>query len=79
LETNELVVGKSANRSSAVIFHSIRSSGTHRLSPSGRWRERRPAMSRFAPSTTINSVRYIAGELRRPSRRDVGVQMEIRI
>jgi hypothetical protein len=73
------MVGKNANRIRAVPFQGIRSSGTRRLSPSGRWRERRPALSRFAPSPPINSVRYIAGVLKRPSRRAFGVKMEIRI
>jgi hypothetical protein len=49
LERTELMVGKSANRIRAVSVHSIRLSGTRRLSPSGRWRERLPALSRFDP------------------------------
>jgi hypothetical protein len=77
LERTELMVGKNANCIRAVTFYSIRSSGMRRLSPTGRWRGRRPAMSRFAPSPTINSVLYIACELRRPSRSVVGVQLEI--
>jgi hypothetical protein len=63
LERTELIVEKCTHRIRAGPFHSIRSSGTRRLSPSGRWRERRPALSQFAQSTTINLVRSIAGEL----------------
>jgi hypothetical protein len=79
LEETELIVGNCANRIRAVPLHSIRSSSIRRLSPSGRWYERRPALSRFAPSPKTNSVRSIAGELRSPSRRVVVVQLEIRI
>jgi hypothetical protein len=53
LEKTELMVWTGANRIRAVLFHSIRSSRKRRLSQSGRWRERRPALSRFAPSLTI--------------------------
>jgi hypothetical protein len=66
LKETELMVGKCAKRIRAVTFHSIRSSGTRRLSPSGRWCEMRPALSRFNPSPSINTDRYIAFELRRP-------------
>jgi hypothetical protein len=72
LERNELIVGKFENRIRAVQLHSIRSSGTHRLSHSGRWQERLTATCRFTPSHTINSVRSVACELRRRSRRVVG-------
>jgi hypothetical protein len=68
LDRTELMVGKVANSIRAVHFHSIRSSGSHRLSPTGRCRESRPALSQFVPSPTINSVRSIACELRRTSR-----------
>jgi hypothetical protein len=68
------MVGKGANRIRAVTFHSIQSSGFRRLSPSGWRRELRPALSRFAPSPTIKSDRSIAAELRRTSRRVVGVK-----
>jgi hypothetical protein len=34
---------------------------------------------RFAPSPSINSVRFIAGEVRRPTGRVIGVQLEIRL
>jgi hypothetical protein len=78
LERTKLMVGKGAICIRAVPFHSIRSSGMRRLSPSGPWCERRPALGRFAASPTINSVRSIACQLRRPSRRVVGVQLEIR-
>jgi hypothetical protein len=71
------MVGKFANRISAVPFHSILSSGNCRLSPSGRWHERRKDLIQFAQSPAINSVRSIASELRNPSRRVVGVQVEI--
>jgi hypothetical protein len=64
LERNELMDGKGANRIIAVPFHSIRSSGSRRLSPTGRCRERRPALSRFIPSPTINSVHSIAASLK---------------
>jgi hypothetical protein len=50
LQTNELMVGKCANGIREFLFHSIRSSGTRRFSPSGRWRERRLALIRFAHS-----------------------------
>jgi hypothetical protein len=41
----------------AVTFHSIRTSVIRRLSPSGRWRERRPALSRFdSPPPSIQFV-----------------------
>jgi hypothetical protein len=73
LEETELIVGKGANRIRAIQIHSIRSSSNRRLSPSGRWRERRPALSRFAHCPIINSVRFIAVELKRPSRLVVGV------
>jgi hypothetical protein len=43
------MLGMFANRFTVVPFHSIRSSGTHRLLPSGRLRDRRPALSRFEP------------------------------
>jgi hypothetical protein len=79
LEKTELMVGKCANRIRVVPFHTIQSSVNCRLSPSDRWRERRAALSRFAPSTTINSVRSIAGELRRPVCRVFEVQLEIRL
>jgi hypothetical protein len=78
LEITELMVGKSANRIKEFSVHSFRSSGNRRLSPSGWWRERRPALSRFAPFPTSKSVRSIACELRRPSRRVVLVQLETR-
>jgi hypothetical protein len=73
------MVGKCANRISVVHFQSIRSSGTRRVSPNGRCRERRPGLSQFVPSPIINSVRSIACELTLPSHRVVGVQLEIRI
>jgi hypothetical protein len=79
LEGTELMVGKCAIRIRVVHFHSIRLSGTRRNSPSGRWRERLPDLRRFAPSPTIKSVRCIPGELRRPSRSVVEVQLKIRI
>jgi hypothetical protein len=78
-EETELMVGKCANRLRAVPFLSILLSGTRQLSPSGRFRERRPALSRFASSPTIKSVLSIAGEFRRPSRSVVGVLLEIPI
>jgi hypothetical protein len=77
MERIELIVGKFAKRNRAVPFHSIRLSGTRRLSPFGRWRETRADLRRFAPSPTINSVRSFAGGLRRPSSRFVEVQMDI--
>jgi hypothetical protein len=77
LEKTELIVGKCANGIRAVQIHTILSSGTRRFSTSGRWRERRPATIPFAPSPTINSVRYIAGELTLPSPRIVAVQLMI--
>jgi hypothetical protein len=66
LEKTELMVGNCANRIRVVPFHSVRLSGTHRLSFSGRWRERSPALIQFPPSPTINSVLSNAGELRHP-------------
>jgi hypothetical protein len=72
------VVGKGANRIIAVPFQSIRSSCISRHSPSRRWRETRTALNRFVPSPKINSFRQVAGELRRPTRRVVGVQLEFR-
>jgi hypothetical protein len=77
-ENTELIVGKCANGMRAVHIYTIRSSGTRRFSPSGRWRERRHATNPFAPSPTINSIRYIACELRRPSPCIVAVQLMIR-
>jgi hypothetical protein len=71
------MVGKGANSIRVVPFHSIMSSGIRRLSNSGRWRERRPAMCRFVPSPTNNTVRSNACELRRTSRGVVGVQLDI--
>jgi hypothetical protein len=56
MEVTELIVGKVANRIRAVPIHSFPSSGNLRLSPSGRWREKRPALSRFAPSPTIIQI-----------------------
>jgi hypothetical protein len=53
----ELVVGKCANEFRAFLFHSIRSSSSRRLSPFGRWRETRTALSRLARSPKMNSVR----------------------
>jgi hypothetical protein len=79
LERRELIVGKGANRIRAVPFHSIRSSVTRTLLPSGRWREGRPALSRFSPSPPIYSFRSIPGELRRPSCRVFDFQLEIRL
>jgi hypothetical protein len=67
LEITELILGKSVNPISVVPFHSIRSSVTLRLSLYRRWCEWGPTLSRPAPFPTINSVRSIAGELRRPS------------
>jgi hypothetical protein len=72
------MMGKGVNRCKAVPIHSIRSSGIRRHSPSGRWLWRRPVMRRLTPSPTIYSVRSLAGELRRNSRRVVGVQLDIR-
>jgi hypothetical protein len=66
LEESELMVGKCANRIRSFPFHSIRASGTSRRWQFGRRRERRPALIQFAHSPTINSVRSIAGDLRRP-------------
>jgi hypothetical protein len=73
------MVKKGVNRIRAVPFHSIRSSGNRRHSPSGRWRYRRHALSRFAPSPTIKYFRSIAVELRRPLRIVHGYELEIRI
>jgi hypothetical protein len=73
------MVGKDANRIRSFPFHSIRTSGTRRLSPSGRCRGRRPALSRFVPSPTINFVLSIADELRCSSGRVVSIKMEIRL
>jgi hypothetical protein len=73
------MVVKSANRIRAFRIHSILSFGTRRPSPFGPWRERRPALIQFAHSPTINSVRSIAGELKRPSRRVVGLKLDIRL
>jgi hypothetical protein len=79
LERSELIVGNCANRVRALPFHRIRSSVTRTHLPSGRWRERRHALIQFAHSPNIRSVLSIACELRRPSRRVVGVQLEIRL
>jgi hypothetical protein len=79
LERTEFMVGKIANHIRTFPFHSIRSSGTRRLSPSGRWGEMRPALSWFTRSHTINSVRSITGDLKHPSRGVVGVQLENRL
>jgi hypothetical protein len=68
MERTELMVVKCAKLLRAFLFHIIRSSGARRHSPSGRWRESRPALCLFARSPTIKSVLFIAGELRRPSR-----------
>jgi hypothetical protein len=76
LDITEVMVGNGANRFRAVHFHCIRSSGTWRISPAGRCSERSPVLSRFHPPP-INSVRSIASELRIPSRRVVGVQLQI--
>jgi hypothetical protein len=62
MEITELMVVKGANRINVFLFHSIRSSFTRRRSPSGRWRERRPALIQFAQSSTINSVPSFAGD-----------------
>jgi hypothetical protein len=78
LDRTVLMVGNGAKRIRAFHIHSIRSSGTRRLSPSGRWLEWRFALIRFVPSTNINTVDFIASELRGPSRRVVGFQLEIR-
>jgi hypothetical protein len=77
LERAEWMVGKTANSITAVQFHSIRLSGTRRLSPTGRCREMGPALIQFVPFPSINSVRSIPCELRRPTRRVVGVHLEI--
>jgi hypothetical protein len=79
LERTQLIVRKGANIIRAVPLHIFRSLGTRRLSLSGRWLEMRPALSRFASSPTINSVRSIACELRLPSCRVFEVQLEIRL
>jgi hypothetical protein len=79
MEQTEFMLGKVTNRIGSFPLDSIRSSGTRRLSPSGRWLKRRPATCRFAPFPTINSVLYIAVELRRPSPRIDAVQIEIRL
>jgi hypothetical protein len=42
LDRTESIVKKSANRISAFHFHSIRSWGNRRISPSGGYRERHP-------------------------------------
>jgi hypothetical protein len=65
------MVGKCANRIRAELVHSIRSSGTRRNLPSCWWRERRPALMQVTPCPNINSVRSIAGDIKRPSRRVV--------
>jgi hypothetical protein len=78
LERTELIVGKGANRIRAVHIHSIRPSGIRLLSPTGRCRERRPALSQFVPSPIIISVGSIACELRSPSRRFECLKLEIR-
>jgi hypothetical protein len=79
LERTKLMVGKGAYRLRAVPSHSIRSSGSRRFFPSCWLRERRPALMQFAQSSTMNSVRSIAGELRRPSCHVFSVQLEIRV
>jgi hypothetical protein len=57
LDRTELMVLKVANRIRAVQFYSIRLSGTRRLSPFGRWRETRNALSRFAPFVQTRVLR----------------------
>jgi hypothetical protein len=79
LERSEFIVGNGANRVRALPIHRIRSSVTRTHLPSGRWRERRHALIQFAHSPNISSDFSIACELRRPSRRVVGVQLEIRL
>jgi hypothetical protein len=74
----EFMVGKGANSFRAVHLHSIWSSGSRQLSPNGRCRERRPALSHFVPSPSNHSLRSIVCELRRTSRRVVGLQLDIR-
>jgi hypothetical protein len=49
LERTELMV-RCANIIRAFLYHIIRSSGTRRLSPSGRWPEMRPALSQLVHS-----------------------------
>jgi hypothetical protein len=61
LERIELMVGKCANRIRGFPFHGIRYSGTRQLWPFARWCKTRTALSSFAPSPKINSVRSIAG------------------
>jgi hypothetical protein len=79
LEKSEFMVGNCENRVRAVPFHRIRSSVTRTRFQSARWRVRPHALIQFAHSPTISSVRSIAGEIRRPSPRVVGVQLEIRL
>jgi hypothetical protein len=67
------------NRIRVVPSQSIGSSGTRRLSPSGRWQGRPPALIRFANSPTNYTVLYTAGALRRTSCHVLGVQLEIRL
>jgi hypothetical protein len=55
---NFLMVGKCANDIRAVPIHYIRSSVTRRLSPSGRWGEMRPSLSRFTPSPPT-SIQFV--------------------
>jgi hypothetical protein len=52
-----LMVGKRANRIKAVHLHSIRSSGTLRLSPTGRWREMRTNLRMIAPFVQMLELR----------------------
>jgi hypothetical protein len=78
LDRTDLMVGKGAKRIRAIHNQIIRSSGIRRHLPSGRCREMCPGLSQFVPSPTINSVCSIACELRRPSHRVVGVQLEFR-
>jgi hypothetical protein len=79
LDKTELMVENGANRIRVTHIYSIRSSGNRRFSPSARWRERRRALGRFARSPSINSVRSIAGEVRRRSCSVFGVQLDIRL
>jgi hypothetical protein len=57
LDRTELMVGNGANIIRAVHFHSIRSSGTLRLSLTGGCRERCPGLSQFV--TLQPSIQFV--------------------
>jgi hypothetical protein len=73
MERTELMFGEGASRLGVGRLSSNRPDGEKRRVPDDRILWKRPAMMRFAPFPTINSVFSNAAEIRRQSRHEFGV------